>query len=413
MKKIFGLIFILIIAISCGSDGDTTPTPSGPVDVFKINVESGAFPVSSEIWFVAWDDDGTLLNHGKYVTGETLTLTTEETITNNKATLGIFRNRPGGSDYQLTHIAIFTDLAPGTEVNFQSPASIGTSPGKFRLSVSNAPVEWPISVTSKYGPAARQTIPTDENVLVYDISMTGDAKDYLINSYSAPDKYMKLNDVAANDEYEVDFNNFSTYDKQATINLPSEYNQASIIFRGGETGMPLGQNYTLGSFQFSESMESSATVYYYSEITQFGTTVSIDHPSGYISYNKYGTLPGTITWPNPSKYTITSFDPNSFAVSVNEQVEYIYGSWYHDDEDDNFYIGLDIYSPKLSPKIGKVPAEMIAIQPRFEIKKEFYNGGSVDFITKGSRSYQETFANYRSKTLKAQEAMTVTIIPDL
>lgn len=415
MKRFFGLLFLLSVAIACknDSDEDATPTPptpdppSGPTDVFKISADPKAFTADA-MWFVAWDDDGTLLDYRKYAAGQTITLSTEEEITNNKVTFGYFRHVTNTEGFLSTYISVYTDLTPGTEIKF-GPAQIARpSPGKFKLTVLNGPLNNSPSISNRSG-LCEYKLTANVDKTLYEVNMVANDRKYIITYPDNPLLYHEINDVDPGDEFEIDYNDFKAYEKQTMVNLPSDYSVAIVYFRGIEADQDLTTGFNISpGYSFSSKMyisQPSVTLGYIPSTTQFLTTIHVEYKDGFVSYDKYGDLPGTLAWPNPSKYTVTSGDPNSFAVSVVDPVEYVTGIW-SNPNDKRYFDELIINSPKLSPKIGAVPAEMITAHSRFEIKKERYPVTYFEFVTKGSQSYKDSFEAFIGKTTADLEKMS-------
>jgi hypothetical protein len=411
MKKIFLIyLFIAFTFVTCTNDGDDSE-PATPTEVLTISSTPDSAPVTfwDEVWFVAWDDDGTLLDYKKFIKGQATTLSTTEKITNNKVTLGYFRKKNAvdipGSKSQ-TNVQIFTDLEVGRTLEFEAPEGPGSSQGSFSLNVKNLPEAF-IYMSSKYGGDNE-----DGNLIhdddTYVVEMPNGVKKFIVNFDNIPNSYALLDNVTSGSTVTIGPDDFKPYENEVTFNLPSDYTNLGTSLMGFESDQPLSQTagYILDG-GFYEDGPSTHTTGYFSGITKFQTNLFMNYGGAQVGYVKAGSLPGTINWPNPNKYSVDSTDPNAFSASVTEQVEYMVDAWNFSDEGN--ITNVTINSPKLAPKIGAVPAEMITANPAYTITKDRFINWSAGFVVKGSESYEAFVTRYFSGKVVEYEQMLVVL----
>jgi len=406
MKKIaYTLAFLLLvgfITISCDNNED----PSATTDLITIDMEAGADD-SSEIWFVVWDDDGTLLDYKKYTQGEKLTLTTTTEITNNKITVAYLSYKEvgapiGGGENHST--AIYTDLSPGLTIT-RKKSTRPQATETFKINVLNEPSGSFFNISSKFGVNDKGAATSGSGP--YTCSITPGADKYIVFYDGFPSLYAEIENVSANDEVTIDFNDFKSYENEVAINLPSSYEELWITFDGMEANQPLDDlGYRLSANWILVGSEPQFTTGYFSPLSKFATYISVRYDNAYINYSKVGTAPGTIKWPDAGKYSVESSDPNSLSVSVSEQVEYVHGVWSHSGGSNQSTVNL--FSPKLAPKIGQVPDEITAAHPLFSIDRKLYDAWSIQFEVKGGLSYNGIVSGLTDYTLGEYEGMTVT-----
>lgn len=401
MKLIYIILFAVAIVFSSCKDDD----PKKTVELLTVNAVTHTIPYD-EVWFVAWDDVGKLLDFKKYVEGETLTLTTTESIANDKISVGFLRYRGDDSSTE-TITSIYTDLTPGISFT-RDLAGFGQEPaGSFFLKLTNEPSFGYPNLSGKYGLVA--TAGSGENgTTVYECFPTTDATKYIVTWVGLPGVYGELNDVSAGESFELDASNLKPFDTEVTINMPSEYNFMSIFFRGFESDQAFEEG---GYFLDQNNTSIYSPTYktgYFPGVSKFGLELSINLDDAYVVYQKYGSLPGTISWPDPGKYFINSSDLTSFSVSVTgDPVEYIAAQWFNTVGTD--FHSLYVTSPKLAPKIGEIPADIVAARPGFALTTDNLPRSQVGFILKGSQSYESEVAEYFSGKTVEQEVMRVTI----
>lgn len=404
MKKLVGLLLFAFL-IGCSSNSDPNPETQDPTTLFTITTAAGSEPLRwTGAWFVAWDDDGTLLDFKKAAEGQKLVLTTKEEITNNKLTLGYFRYN-GAGDSKNTYASIFTDYAPGTEINFEADAKFPDVPGSYSLTVNNEPANSQITISSKYGPDSNFGLGGQKS---YTCDWLKDTHEYIVTYNGHPNLYQELNDVDAGDSFELDFDDFKPFEKSTTINLPPDYSNFYIMYTGYEEGQPSTDfGYVLdNSYNMSET-PSTYTLGYMASLRKFNTTIALTYDDASVAYVKYGDHPGTINWPDPGKYSVSSFDLKTLSVSVQEPVENIVAMWLTSDR--GVYTALYVYSPKLAPKIGEIPAELLTANPNFEFKTTSETQRQVDFIVKGSIPYEKTRSMFFSRKAEEYVRQTVTV----
>lgn len=401
MKKFitiaFFIVFTGVFIVSCKEDDPVTKL------LMTVDVAAGTFS-ATDSWYIAWDNDGALLDFKKYTPGELLTLATGN-ISITSFTLGYvsYDNTTGRMTYRGR---IYTDVPTGSTFKRSVTEHNPSFSGNFNLNFAEELFSPPV-VSTKHGLTSHYDVSSP-----YRSMLDNAASKYLVTLHNeSGTRYRILTDVKNNDEFDLQIADFSPYENTVTINLPdADYAFGNFLFTGFEEGQSLSEfGYRLDSYVMPHDMPSLVTGYFPS-LTKFSFSLSLVYDETNVSYLKKGGLPGQITWPDVKKYSIVSSDPNSFKLAATANHVYVESSWDNSDLD-NYYV-LSITSPQLEPKIGQVPAEILAAHPQLEIKKENYSSAFISFVASGSQTYQQMLSEYLSGGVEEKENLKVTIIED-
>ncbi len=402
-------VFLAVVALVSSCKESEEPSEPTPVDLLTIDIEEGTTGYT-EIWFVVWDEDGKQLVSQKYTEGERMTLTTTETIPNNKITLGYFRYRDNpdfGTDQY--YVSIYTDITPGLVVDRNNVSGI-ISPGQFKVVMSNVPANKDLKVSCKIGSTYADPEYNEENgTTTYTMKLLPGATKYILVYEGQPTRYQEINNVNVGDEIELDASEFKSFDHTFSLNLPTDYTALQLTFRGLESGQDIREiGYELASDDvFDEYAEYSLG--YPSYTNKFKLDLTVNNGGKQVRYTKNGALPGTIIWPDVSDYVVNSFDPATFSVSAAVPVNFVQGSWSKTGE--GIIQLLTIVSPTLTPKIRDVPAEILAAHPNFDmLKKDDYTYADAFFFMNGYQSYSDYVDQWLlSYTVREVESMYVQV----
>jgi hypothetical protein len=395
VKEICLAFFLIAFTfVTCKNDD---ATPSGPVDLVTFTAEAG-FINYSDIWLVAWDDNGALLDFGKYVPGQPLTLTTSAEI-NNKFTLGYFRYRNVGNSL-FYFGSIFTDLAPGAVINRQAtnPRSTDT----FEVSMSNE-----LRAADFYSSTKNGDVDYEYASDTYQFAIDPNASKYLISYFSRVSGYIDIDEVKADDVFELDVNDVKPFET-SQLNMPAGASDLTMNFHGFEPSQPLSATYGYAlDYSTIKTPGLSYSLRYTPWMTKFALNLSLSYDDSYASYSKYGSLPATVNWPEAGKVTVNSFDPYSLSVSTSIEPEYLVANYLYFGT--NYVYSLIVQSPRLAPKIGQLPAEILTALPGFAINSGYDGRSSVQVVVKGSQSYQDNVTEYFAENVGESETMRIGI----
>jgi len=331
MMSILILLAVVLSVSSCNNDDNV------PVDLLTLTADRLYYNNESENWVVIWNSEGELLDYKPYTLNETARFSTTPRVTDANQT--------------------FT-------VNVESPLAtrfLNVS-DKYHAFGGNGEAGTPVECfydprTSDYNIAYR----TDEGL-----------------------KHKLITDVKANDVFNLTDDDFVPYETEITIDIPSSY--ALMFLTGYEAGVPLSASgYNLDTYNASTSTSSIRTGYFNS-IVKFNMFISLQIGSGNVTYQKLGSLPGAILWPDPTKFQVKSKDPATFAAEATQAVSFVKASW--QSSTPQYATRWEVWSPQLAPKIGKLPDEFLKDHPTGAVTAADFE--RIAFYL-GSYSYQKHF----------------------
>ncbi len=402
LKYVCSLFLMISIALLSSCDND--PNADGQALV-TIDVDASNYMFTPDVWFVAWDENGKFLDVEKFAAGKIQVLRSRE-LTTAKISFGIF-------EYMETpvtnNVMIFTDVEPGITFTRGSRDVLEASKG-FTVNFSGVTIPFDATVSSQRG-----AVTYNLGMPTLFATIDPNADKYLVSYRDkvAGLRYKMLNDVHDKDVIALNVSDLSPYENQATFNLPSLYDKGAIRFYGFEgTQSPTDMGYVLDESGFSSGNESITTGYY-PAITKFVTVLQVYNelgmlPASQTGYYKSGSLPGTINWPDHTKYTINSLSFDNLSVSVDSPVEYI--AIYALNNDNGVTNQAIIYSPDLNPVIGEVPEEILSKRPSLALTEQNFRGTSVAFYPTGAETYDQMLSWYFTGETSGREYTYVNVI---
>lgn len=394
MKKSFALIAFALLALSCDKSDDPLASDDTGSILITIDAEDGSLD-KGKSWFIAWNKNGKLLDFEEYSAGDQITLKGDPAIDN--FTLGYASYYKEG-DFENYSIKIYTDLTPGVTFTRKKPAAVTSATEKFIYHFT--------------GGSTGESVVSTRNGSVVDsfgmcCNLIPGATKYLISvREDDATRYSFFTDVTNGENVEVKNSDLIPYENNVTLNMPAGYDYGRVTLNGFEDG----QTFNDGGYAleyFSPYNKSDVQVGYFPSISKFATQMTFSAGGKWLGYFKLGDLPGTITWPDISKYTVNSSQAFSLSLSAAADYEYIYGDWGKYDAEGSFK--LSISSPRLDPTIGKMPDEILNNYPKFLIDAVHYPAAWIYFVTSGSRTYTDMVSEYLSGANDAKEQTLVAI----
>lgn len=391
---------IIVVAVSCKKDED----PGKIKYLASFQIDKGYYFSSEEIWFVGWDDNGTLLDYKKYDPDQTQTVNLETRLApleTGSFTLGVFRLNGSGNP----SVNIYTDLGPGASF-VRHKQEFPDAKGTFRVHypAPTEPGQPRIDISSELFGQVWQDL--GENYLDCIIDPTASKYNFFYHDESGL-RHKLLTDVKDGDDITIDDTDLVPYENTASFNLPSTYENVSVSLTGFESDDP-GYGFDLDYFTHTTlSNAPTVTSGYFPSIKKFITQLTVnDNTPTQLGYLKSGDLPTTISWPDASNYAIGTFDPKNMSFTATGSIQYIMASWITFTPN---IATLNIYSPRLAPKIGPVPDEMLQAHPGFDLTTANYAPYAVQFYVSGA-TYENISSGYLEGILPDREQTFVTLM---
>lgn len=423
-KLIFLIVALFSFALleACKNDSDE-PKPNV---VFTVKADY-LFSSNSDNWFGVWTSDGTLIDFKKYTFGDSLEFISPTEI-NGKITVGIFWE---STKLPLlgSKVTFLTDVEPGSTFTRDIKKTHSIVPSSsFRVNM-DPPLDFDgsLMMSSSYGWLA--TAYAGDN---FDISFDSRTAKYLL-VYRMGDvaKYKLLNNVKSKDLIELTPSDFVPFEKQITFNVPSNVEGGGYMLRAYDENVSYSAaGYKWGSvFDIDETRFGFTTGYSIDEgsldpgpatITagypgSFNKLISeiyliIDNGNTYVHYKKTGAAPGTIKWPDPTKFTYSGESPYDVKLTTTENVQYIKSVWAS--EAGTQWV---ILSPGLAPTLPTIPEDFLKENPTFAHKPasvfDFYRSSMTAHL--GPRTYGQMLADFMNDNFDTEmEEMKVVITKD-
>ena len=369
-NKFFILIFIFLISCSEEEKGENSTV--------TINVDLTNSPLSptGKLFYFISDLSGTVLDVKEATNGGRITLSTGKII----ETVNLTQCRLSKTDIQenytlSTFLNIPTNKGDIISASLAYPTPVGTAvitinnySGSGYISFSSGSDRYPnLGGSLKSLTQEGSTIQAEVNLFTSDSRV-------IINSNNGVDQlYFELQNIQANGQVSVDYNNFLPYANKIDLSTQS-INNASIV--------GLQENKIDGHYLFSRTNALSIPYAgYITGYTNYLTSFSI--PS--VLYQKLGSIPSSS--PNLAKPTlsVSSQDINNFQFTLSEQYTYRMSVWGYSDNSTPYnnsffwYVHGDTGEQKLI-----LPAELVEQYPFLQMDKLKYSSSRFTKCIEGS-----------------------------
>lgn len=185
--------------------------------------------------------------------------------------------------------------------------------------------------------------------------------------------YFSVKGVNINDNIEIDYNNFMSYSKKLDVNFTGTLSGSIMGFKGS--------NKDRGHWLFTTSFVSSLTYLGYLDgYDNYLTSLGSYKTNMSSSYSKFGSLPSSITFSEPT-LNVTSKDINNFNFVFSEPYTFRTSSWFY--SENNNYFSWYVRGEKLGQKI-KLPEEILSKYNFLKIENLEYVGSTFTICKEGS-----------------------------
>lgn len=329
MKKHFYLFFITILAFSCNKKDDPSPIQSeGQITVFTNSENSRVNEENWEGWVVIQSLDGSFLELKELVKGGNVifeglddesyhltfldkTLRTYGGKTFTKLDGKAFLNVPVGKIY--THGLVITET------------STANNEGEFKIFVSNSS---PIGIAGGYSSGLNNSFKLmlpSPNRLELIQNFRSESSEYLVIAYDyeGNHKYEFLSDVEVGKEYNFEYSEMTYFDHSITI--PKEFftdiniwvNSLNVANNKYEIGHVFNRistvfNPNLGKYELN----------FLDRFEKYSVLINIDKDDFRLIYNRIGTAPSKIEFPNNLIFAGQNLKASNFQVELPSWATY-------------------------------------------------------------------------------------------
>ena len=218
MKNLLAVALILTVVFGCDDENDVTPTKT---KLLNVQVDASYATDQLDNWIVVHDEDGRLLAFKSFESNMTFELETDQMVSEKITitTIGhYFRN--GTHYYSLFS---YTKVAKGkTYVIKNNFGTAQTITGTLNVSVSDVVDIDQFSLSSRVGFSGSSSWSSATKILDIQTSTYSGISKYILSiSDGNQMKYKVLDNVQANDSYNVSFTNMLPFDNSITLTFPA------------------------------------------------------------------------------------------------------------------------------------------------------------------------------------------------
>ena len=258
MKNLFVVVLILIIAVACDDENDVAPTKT---KLLNVEVDGSYKTDELDNWVVVHDEDGRLLASKSFESNMTFELETELNVSEKITVTTIGHYLRNGVHYY----SVFSYAKVDKEKTLIFKNYFGnaqTITGTLDVTASDVVDLNNYSLSSRLGSAGSASWSGGTNLLEMQTSTYVGISKYILSISSGSQmKYKVLDNVNANDNYSLSFNDMLPFDKTVTFTFPTCSN-ATLYVNGSEPGLATSPNsYNLMSQYTSDPTSSLQAAY--------------------------------------------------------------------------------------------------------------------------------------------------------
>lgn len=413
MKASTILLLFLVFFSGCDDEDEPTNSPGpGPepelVTIFTLTIDMD-YPFKRDNWVLVHDKDGVLLDYKQIDTGGVLEFQTSAAVPD-RIGITIFKYDTIGNTDAYTFES-YLAVPTGQEWIWQKPTTPpvvgpGTSVGTFTTNYT-VPVPLRMDVFGN-GSTLGGTSQTG-NTKFYQSTIYENDKNFLLSiAGDGSPRYTFFEKVQNAEHFEVTFDEMEEYDKVLDISFPPTSDPYVKVYTIDDEGK--AQYYTylntfnLPPFGPSETL-TNLKIGYLNRFEKYYTSIQIPSPAFGFGYEKVGTSPAAINFPDHAEYEVTNETFENFSYS-NEKPFTMRRSSFQDDAIPNRQIWWTLYAPEGTDRVKELPEAFIEIYHL--IKLQNFEHRTTSFQN-SSRSYLGYLGRIGNGTPESEEYETTTI----
>lgn len=404
-------ILLLLLVLFFGCDEDESTPPSDPITVFSITVEPD-YPLSKDDWIMVHDKNGILLDHKQIEEEGVFEFKTSAPVPDGRIGITVFKYDTTGNIHSYSfdsYLAVptgqgWTWKKPVTPPVINQGPSVGTFSATYTL------------------PSPLRMDLFGNTVTLGGFSQSGDTKYYqstifeknrnflLTIASNGNPRYMLFENVENGDHVEVTFDEMQEYDKILDISFPPAVDPFVKVTTMDDNGWPeyytYYNGYNLPPFAPSATL-TNLKIGYLNRFEKYYTTIAIPSTDFNFSYEKVGSAPSAINFPDHAYHRVIDKTLANFSYS-NEVPFSMRRSSFKDDSVPDKQIWWSVYAPEGTDKITELPQPFVELYSFIKIQ-------NFKHLTSSFLSSTRTYIGYVDRVgkgiseIKEYEATTIIV----
>ena len=407
--KLHRILFLTLgVFLGCDDESENLPEPEF-ITVFSLTVEPG-YSFKADNWVMVHDKNGVLLDAEQIATAGTVKFETTEPVPDGKIGITIFRYDTAGTidSYSFgSYLSVPTKQEwlwrkSTTPPQVNQGASLGTFSATYTIPT---PLRMDLFGNSTTLGSINQT----GNTKSYQATIYEKNRNFLLTVASDGNpRYKFFENVKSGDYFQITFEDMAEYDQVLDISFPSASNPYVTVSALDGDGKSLYWTYynafNLPPFGPSVSL-TNLKIGYLERFEKYHTNIQIVTPNFGFGYEKVGTAPSAISFPDHSPYQLINKTLTNFSYS-SEIPFSLRSSNFKDDSLPDKNIWWVCYAPQGADKVTDLPDAFVEMYPFINFENFKHLGTSFQSSTK---SYMDFIDAAGSGILFNGEFETTTI----
>lgn len=369
MKKFAFILFVSLI-ISC--DQDDGPAPNNGPELFRLVVDKSYSTTGSGDWLIVHDQEGNLIYSSRFESGDTIYA--RPSIAPSVERLSITFFATAASTPRTYELQSYTDIDVGSQwvlTKISENIPFMTPQGTYTLSALNIPVNATLWESTKFGASA-----IFEPVPDIPYSFKGTFTRYSQSSHLVfvrdrdnNLRYKFFEDVAANENLSFTYDDLAVPETNIDVNV-NGYNQIFLTISGFESESDKNfSGYGVGSAYWDQP-RSSIRLGYLDRLKYYRTSLTLRHYLHEVVYEKAGSPPSAINFPEKPEATFHNLNAVAFSASIDQPFQYRHSYWIYQPQNTPVtIIRWDVYSPANEQKLMEFPKEITDLFPSLTLNR--------------------------------------------
>lgn len=310
-------LFVLLAIISC-DDENNVNEPAGPPAMFTLTVDPD-FALNKDNWVIIQDKNGDVLDYQQIKTSGTFKFETDRDVPDEEISVTFFKY--DSLIFQNYHLDSYSSVPTGRtwtwKKSTRSPIlGDGGSDGSFSVNYT-VPTPLRMSYFSNSFTEGRhsQTL----NTLYYQVVIPKKDRNFLLTiAGDGNPRYRFFENVKRDDHFNVTFEEMSEYDKVVEISFPPAISPKVEVFSVLDDGKSQYHTYDNSFNRPPFEMEKTVTnlkIGYLDRFKKYSTFIYIPTAEFEFRYEKVGSAPDAISFPEHPPFQLSNTTVGSFAYT--------------------------------------------------------------------------------------------------
>lgn len=382
MKLKQRILVLIGLLLSC-QEVDINPTR-----LFTLKVDSSYSTENTDNWIVVHDQDGKVLEHKSFESGDELIIETQKSINNsNTLAITIIKYYPIPPAFQSNYlIETYFNYPIGSQMTLEQIATtedpVGDLIGTFDVRLTNLGFLDTYSLTNKYGRTCGGSgqITEFNSEINFNCSIEDIAQNYLLvaSDNQGNLRHQRLEDIQNGNNYEIDFSEMQNFDEYFEFNFPQSSN-VLLVVEGQEIGQLSANGYSL-QYHFQSDTHNKIKVGYLNSLTNYSTWFS---STPYTYFNKGSKPDPNFSFPAINEFSVQNKKIDEFTSTAANDFVYRKSFFdYRDPTNSKLIVNWTVNSSSPNHLLEQLPNEILEIHPFLNFDNLLHSGTQFIFGTR-------------------------------